>query len=96
MSLVLLALENFQSLTEAMASAAEAQDWEQLARIGEERTALSDTLPLDLAAKLPPSELALGRVILRRCQHLDAQTRSLVEERQKALRVLLREPTPVN
>ena len=92
MSLMLLTLESFQSLTEAMASAAEAQEWEDISRIGAERTALSVTLPFNLAAKLPPSELALGRMILKRCQHLDAQTQSIVEERQKALRVLLREP----
>lgn len=96
MSLVLLTLESFQSLTEAMASAAEAQEWEDLARISAERTALSDTLPLDLAAKLPPSELALGRVILKRCQHLNEKTRSLVEERQNAVRVLLRKPKPLS
>ena len=95
MSRVLLALESFLALSESMATAANAQEWEDLARIGSERSALSDLLPVDLAAKLPPSEFAQGRMILERCQQLDAQTRSLVEERQKALRILLREPNPV-
>ena len=95
MSQALLALESFQALSETMASAAEAEEWEELARVGGERAALFDALPSDLATKLPPSETTRGQMILERCQQLDAQTRSRVEERQKALRILLREPNPV-
>lgn len=95
MSWALLTLESFQALTAMMLSAAEAQEWEELARFSEERTALATTLPSDLAAKLPPSELAQGRIILELCQQLDIQIRLLVEERQKALRILLRIPNPV-
>ena len=95
MSRSLLALESFLALSEALFVAADAQEWEDLARIVSERSALSDLLPADLAAKLPTSELAQGRAIIERCQQLDIQTRSLVEERQKALRILLREPDPV-
>ena len=95
MSRALLALEKFLALAEAMASAAEAQEWESLARFGKQRDLLSDQLPSDLGAQLPPTEQLRARTIIERCQHLDAQIRILVEERQKALRVLLREPKPV-
>ena len=96
MSRVLLDLERFQSLSEAMACAAEAQEWAELARTELERSSLLATLPNDLSAKLPAAELAQGRVILERCQLLNQQTQKLVDERQKALRILLREPDPVS
>ena len=95
MSQALLALEDFLALSEAMAKAAETQEWEDLARLGEKRNLLSDQLPTSLAASLLLPELARGRTIIERCQQLDAQTRSLANEQQKALRILLREPTPV-
>ncbi len=95
MSQALLALERFLALSEAMASAAEAQEWEDLVRLGEERGALALNLPTDLSAQLPPAGQAHGRTIIERCQQLDAQTQSLVEDRQKALRILLREPNSV-
>ena len=96
MSRVLLDLERFQSLSEAMACAAEAQEWAELARTELERSTLLATLPNDLSAKLPAAELAQGRVILERCQLLNQHTEKLVNERQKALRILLREPDPVS
>lgn len=95
MSQVLLELERFLALSEAMASAAEAQDWEDLVRVGEERGALVGELPSDLGKQLPPGESARARTIIDRCQQLDVHIRSLVGDRQKALRVLLREPNPV-
>lgn len=47
MSRALLDLERFQSLSEAMASAAEAQEWDELARTELERSTLLATLPKD-------------------------------------------------
>ena len=96
MSRALLDLERFQSLSEAMACAAEAQEWAELARTELERSTLLATLPNDLAAKLPTAEHAQCRAILDRCQLLNQQTQKLVDERQKALRILLREPDPVS
>lgn len=96
MSQALLALENFLRLSEAMASAAEEQEWEVLVRVGEERITLLDKLPADFSTQLPPAEQFQVRSIIERCQHLDAQVRSLVEERQDAVRVLLREPKPIS
>ena len=95
MSQSLLALESFLALSEAMAGAAEAQEWEDLARIGGERATLLAQLPADLDVQLPPAEQAQARLIIERCQQLDERTCQLVEERQKALRILLREPKPV-
>lgn len=93
MSRTLDALENFLKLSEAMAGAAVAQEWEALVEIGSERGILVGQLPADLGATLPPTEQAHARTIIERCQQLDTQTRSLVEARHKTLRVLLREPT---
>ena len=95
MSRALLVLERFQTLSEAMTEAAKAHEWDDLARLSDERRACSETLPANLAASLPAAEQAQGRKIIERCQQLDAQVRLLVEERQKALRILLREPAPL-
>jgi len=95
MSRALVALEAFLILSEAMAKAAETQEWDDIARLGEERNLLSDQFPTALFASLLPPEQARGRMIIERSQQLDTQTRSLVDERQKALRILLREPEPV-
>ena len=92
MSRVLLVLERFQALSEAMADAARAQQWNDLARLSDERDACTKTLPANLAISLPASEQALGRKIIEQCQQLDAQTGALIAERQKSLRILLREP----
>ena len=77
-----------------MAGAAVAQKWESLVEIGEQRGALANQLPADLGATLHPAEQTRARTIIEHCQQLDTQTRSLVEERQNALKVLLREPDP--
>ena len=95
MSGSLNALEVFLTLSQEMTKAAEGQEWEELAKLGAERKRLSDQLPADLGASLPPQEQARGRAIIERCQQLDTQIYSLVDERQKALRILLREPAPV-
>lgn len=95
MSRILLELEKFLALSEAMANAAEAQEWESLVRFGKQRDLLSDKLPSNLGAQLPPTEQLQAGTIIERCQHLDGQIRTLVDERQKTLRVLLREPKPV-
>ena len=95
MSKALLDLKKLLSLTEAMARAAEDQDWEELTRIGNERSLLTTTLPANLSAKLTSSEHVQGREILERCQSLDNQTYAQIGERQHALRILLREPDPV-
>ena len=91
MSQVLIELERFLELSEAMASAAEEQEWESLVSIGEDRGQLLLRLPADFALTLPPVEHASARVIMERCQKLDDKTCSLMGERQKDLRVLLRE-----
>lgn len=86
-------LESFLELSEAMASAAVAQEWETLVEIGEQRGILVDRLPADLGAALLPAEHAHARTIIERCERLNARTLSLMEAQHKALRVLLREPT---
>lgn len=95
MSRTLRALENFLALSEVMAGAAKAQEWEDLVRVGEERGTLLAQLPPDLDVQLPPAEQAQARMIIERCQQLDEQTCRFVEERQKAIRILLREPKSV-
>ncbi len=92
MSALLSALERLLALSETMANTAEAQEWERLVRLGEERSAFAATLPADLAARLPDSEKAAARTVIERNQAIDERTRLLVEERQEPLRVLLREP----
>ena len=94
MSRGLDALERYRALSTTMLAAAQAQEWDELARLGGERSALFATLPPDLAGELPSAEQAAARVVIERCQSLDAQIRSLTEERQKALRVLLRVTQP--
>jgi hypothetical protein len=94
MSAALHALENFLALSEAMAGAAEAHEWEDLARIGAERDRLSKDLFANAAARWPVAEQASARALLERCQQLDSQILTLTEERQKALRVLLRVAKP--
>jgi len=96
MSRTLFALESFLALSEAMAGAAEAQEWDDLVRVGEERGTLLTQLPPDLEVQLSPAEQAQARKIIERCQQLDEQTCLLVEERQKAISVLLQEPFSVN
>ncbi len=96
MSRILIALESFLALSEAMASAAEEQEWDTLVRLGEERGKLVNSLPADLGATLPPEEQVHARTIIERCQLLDSKTCSLVEECQKAISVLLQEPLSVN
>ena len=92
MSRALLALENFLALSEAMAKAADEQAWDALARLGDERSVLGKDLPDDLTKAIPLAEFEPVRSILERCRQLDAHTRALIDERQKDLRVLLREP----
>ena len=96
MSQALTALERFLALTEAMAEASTAQEWDSLARLGEERSALSDGLPTTLSIQLAPAERDPGQKMMERCQQLDVQTRQLVEAHQKSLRILLREPNPLS
>lgn len=96
MSRTLLALEKFLTLTETMSSAAKAQEWDALARMGEERSTLLQSLPTDLGANLSTTEQVLARTIVERCKRLDAQTCSLAEERQKAIGSLLRGLMPLH
>ena len=95
MSLALSLLESFLDISEAMSKAAETQEWDELVRLGEERNLLADQFPTSLAANLLVPEQARGRTIIERCQQLDTQTRSLVNDQQKALGILLREPASV-
>ena len=85
-------LERLLALSEAMLAAGEAGEWERLAALGEERKAIVDSLPADLNGTLFGPEKVRARTIIERHQVLDAKTRALIEERQQALRVLLREP----
>ena len=94
MSRAFSALGSFLALSEAMVSAAEAQEWEEFIRLSEERAALSSQLPDDLSKSMTAAEQGQGRTIIERCLQLDAQTRTLVEERKHALSILLREPLP--
>lgn len=96
MSQALLALESFLSLTETISRAVEAQEWDDLERLGEERAQVLATLPDDLEAHLSPTEYPRAQTIMTRCQQLDDETCARVNERQKLLRVLLREPQSVN
>lgn len=91
MSPALRSLEYFLELSEAMAGAALAQDWDILALEGEKRIALLKHLPANLSAELAPDEFSRARTIVEHCQQLDTQTRLRVEAQQKALRILLRE-----
>ena len=95
MSLALTKLESLLNLSEAMLCSATDQDWDALTQFGEQQDALREQLPSDLSVRLSPLERARGRTILERCLQLDEQVRTLVAERQKALRVLLREPDSV-
>ena len=96
MSRALLALESFLALSEAMAKAAEDQEWEDLVRVGEERGTLLDSLPENFAVHLPPPEQTHARSMIERCQQLDAQTCALVEERKKSIGTLLRGLSPLH
>jgi len=96
MSRALTALERFLSLTEEISRAAEAQEWDDLARLGEERGLVLADLPADLEAHLSSTEYQRARTIMERCKQLDDDTCARVEDRQKLLRVLLREPQAVN
>lgn len=96
MSRALAALEGFLTLSESINRAAEAQEWEDLARLGEERGFLLADLPADLEAHLSPTEHERARSIMERCKLLDDETCTRVEDRQKLLRILLRDPKTVN
>jgi hypothetical protein len=89
MSRKLTALERYLSLSEAMLGAAQAQEWEDLVRISAERDTLAQASFASPAADWPAAEQASARTLLERCQHLDAQIRSLTEARHKELRVFL-------
>jgi len=94
MSRGLVALESYLVLSSAMLEAAQAQEWDELVRVGGERSVLFETLSPRLTGDLPSTEQAAARSIIERCQALDAQILALSEERQKALRVLLRVTAP--
>lgn len=96
MSHAFTALASFLVLTEAMVSAAEAQEWEEFIRLSEERAALSSQLPDDFSKSLTAAEQGQGRTIIERCQQLDAQTCALVEERKKSIGTLLRGLSPLH
>ena len=88
-------LERYLELSNAMFGAGEAQEWDDLVRIGAERDTIFASFDANLAAQLPPSEQAPARKSIERCLLLDAQIRSLAEQRQKDLRILLRVAPPV-
>ncbi len=92
MSHALSSLDAFAAITETMLQAAEAQEWDKLLQLGNERDRLVGTLPDNLARHLLPNEHAQARELLEKCRHVDAQTLAIVGERQGELRVLLREP----
>jgi len=93
MSRALLTLESFLAISETMARAAEAQEWDELLRLNKERDALSPHLPSDISASLSAGEQNQGRTIIERCLQLDAQTQTLMAEQRYALGILLREPS---
>jgi hypothetical protein len=95
MSRAFTALERYLALCEAMLGTAQAGEWDDLVRVGAERDSLAAELFADPAAKWPAAEQASARTLIERCQQLDAQIRSLAEERQKSLRVLLRVADPL-
>ena len=92
MSHALSSLEAFADISESMTKAADAQEWEQVVLLGQERDRLLKTLPENLAPHLLPAERPLARKLLENCRQLDAQTAALLGERHNELRVLLREP----
>ena len=92
MSHALSSLERFANLSESMAQAASDQAWEALVQLGQERGDLLKAMPGNLAPHLLPAEQARARELIEKCRQLDAQTMSLLGERQNELRVLLREP----
>ncbi len=92
MSRALSSLESFANLSESMAKAASAQEWETLVQLGQERDAILEAMPANITPHLLPAELPLARDLIEKCRQLDAQTTSLLGERQNELRVLLREP----
>ncbi|MEO8411483.1 MAG: hypothetical protein ABI478_13025 [Propionivibrio sp.] len=85
-------LERFLALTRAINTAVEDQEWDETARLDAERAAQLGRLPIDLAARVGADEAARARAIIEKCLQLDARTRVRAEERQKSIRVLLREP----
>lgn len=95
MSSALVACERLLALSQTMANAAEAEEWETLANCEAERQALTAALPGDLAAGLPLAERTRMRAILEECQRCDTAIRPLLDGRLQELRVLLREPQPV-
>ena len=92
MNSTLLALERFLTLSEDMSKAAVEQDWEGLVRTEKERGEIFKHLPDNLPARLPQADQARARTIIERCLGLDAQVHSIAADRNKSLRVLLREP----
>ena len=85
-------LERFLTLTRAINTAVEDQDWDETARLDAERAVQLGSLPVDLAARVDTVEAARARAIIEECLELDARTRGRAEDRQKSIRVLLREP----
>ncbi|SBT04214.1 conserved hypothetical protein [Candidatus Accumulibacter aalborgensis] len=90
MSESLVALEELLALSEAMVSAAAAEDWENLASREAERRALADRLPADLTASLAATAQPRARLLIAACQRCEASIRPLVEARLDDLRVVLR------
>lgn len=86
----LLALEELLALSEAMVSAAAAEDWECLANCEAERRSLADRLPANLTAGLAAAAQPRARLLVVACQRCDARIRPLVEARLDDLRVVLR------
>ena len=91
----LASLERLLMLSEAMASAAAASDWEGLAERESERRALADSLPPALFDGTPPSAREHSRRLIESCLACDARVRGLVETRLHELGVLLR-VTPID
>jgi len=89
-----LALDRYRTLSEAILDAAQAQEWDDVVRLGDERDAVAASFPTDLSGRLPASEQVAARKAIDDCRSLDAQVRGLVEARQKELRVLLRVAAP--
>lgn len=93
MSHALSSLESFATLSESIAKAASAQEWETVVQLGQERSALLRAMPANLASHLLPAEQAQARSLIENSRRLDTRTMTLLGERQDELRVLLREPT---
>lgn len=87
----LLALSQLGTLSEAMAHAANAGDWQTLTGHEAERRRLAESLPADLASTLPPAVQRDARRVIENCLACDAQVRRLVGNRLEELSVILRQ-----